>query len=555
MDSRRFLLPELIDTVFEYLDDHDLYHCIQVNREFNAHGIRFLYRSVELYFQPYRSRSTRATKQNAVWSQFCCYPELLSYIRQLTIHVLSEVSVRCPIETAPRFENRVEYILRQGRNIRTFNVFDLYEASGDEVGREGQVAILNARVIRLAQHIFSVLQDLQGYREITLQGDQELLFRLEDKSQVVSLSTTGFRSPSQYLLLQHYSKLRRLNLYDHIDASDFDIVDFERIFENAPLKYLQIDVTDIYSLPRTVQQLRIGSSRQGCHLTQKTWQAVSRLPHLTELYAGYERILEEWVPFAFESPNLLCLYLEFASSGNRNQFRQQILQPILAGSKSLSSVRLSSHLLSGSTLQSFSNSTSTKSITQLCLVSKHTKFSFEDLVVSLDGLPRLEKLVLPFPLIMPCYPSGDAEVNLDVDLIPVTGTPSTGSNRPVILHFSHCEAIAASCPNLDKIRFYVDENVTLVSGEDYDLFLAEEHTDADEAMLPCDPENFDPSHDQFWFTVKRSQLYKNRHFVPIDDAPCLHFCTTYYDTCDKDLALGREFYLLLGHVRKHAGFQ
>jgi len=74
-------------------------------------------------------------------------------------------------------------------------------------------------------------------------------------------------------------------------------------------------------------------------------------------------------------------------------------------------------------------------------------------------------------------------------------------------------------------------------------------------MLPCDPENFDPSHDQFWFTVKRSQLYKNRHFVPIDDAPCLHFCTTYYDTCDKALAHGRVFYLLLDHVRKHAGFQ
>ena len=270
--------------------------------------------------------------------------------------------------------------------------------------------------------------------------------RLRDKSQVVNLSTTGFDSPSKCLLLQRFSKLHRLCLRDHIDTPTSEPLDFETIFENTPLEYLQINVSNIQSLPRTIQELRVGCDRVGKTLTQKTWQAVSRLRHLKDLAATHER-LETWLPFAFKSANLQSVTLSFTWEP-ADRFDQQILEPMLASSKSLRSVAISPQLLSASTLKLFSKSDSAQSITVIKISSHYTKFNFEDLVVSLRNLPRLETLTLPWPIMFSPYPSG---VRTD-SASPAPESASADFDQPHVLHFSHCEAIPVSCPNLTEIH-------------------------------------------------------------------------------------------------------
>jgi hypothetical protein len=40
------LLSELIDDIFEYLNNRDLYTCLFVSHQFNAHAARVLYRDI-----------------------------------------------------------------------------------------------------------------------------------------------------------------------------------------------------------------------------------------------------------------------------------------------------------------------------------------------------------------------------------------------------------------------------------------------------------------------------------------------------------------------------
>ena len=40
------LFPELIDHIFEYLDDHGLYNCLFVSHQFNEHATPLLYRYI-----------------------------------------------------------------------------------------------------------------------------------------------------------------------------------------------------------------------------------------------------------------------------------------------------------------------------------------------------------------------------------------------------------------------------------------------------------------------------------------------------------------------------
>ena len=575
MANHSFLLPELIDAVFQHLPKWDLYRCSQVNREFNAHAIPFLYRVVEFYFHaPYLQQNAK-TKENKVWRQFCRYPELLSYVHEILVEVIHnqyqiQDNIQIDVETTPCFEKRVEYILRQGRNVRTVKMRDFNRrvpqlgASHHLVEFGGHLVGLDVRMTRAAEHIFNVLADLEGYREITLDlwnvkpqhirldGDQDILLRLQDKSQVVNLSTTGFDSPSKCLLLQQFSKLHRLCLRDHIDTPTSETLDFETIFENTPLEYLQINVSNIESLPRTIQELRVGCDRVGKTLTQKTWQAVSRLRHLNDLAATHER-METWLPFAFESANLQSVTLSFTWEP-ADRFDQQILEPMLASSKSLRSVAISPQLLSASTLKLFSKSDSAQSITVLNISSHYTKFNFEDLVVSLRNLPRLETLTLPWPINFSTYPS---TVQTD-SASPVPESASADFDQPHVLHFSHCEAIAVSCPNLTEIHFFVEPDVPSEE-DDYHIFreAEEEETDTDEDddISPFDPQNFDAENDpDQWFRVKRSQSFKNGRLVSVADSPCLHVCTVFSDTCDAGFDHAIRLFVLLNQVRKHTGF-
>jgi F-box-like len=42
------LNTEILDEIFSYLDDSDIYRCLFVNHRFSAHAIPFLYRTLHL---------------------------------------------------------------------------------------------------------------------------------------------------------------------------------------------------------------------------------------------------------------------------------------------------------------------------------------------------------------------------------------------------------------------------------------------------------------------------------------------------------------------------
>jgi len=569
MHNHSFLLPELIDDVFQYLQKGDLYRCSQVNRQFNARAIPLLYRTVELFFHAPVWYPKAKEQENGVWSQLCHDPEILLYIHELKICILHNPRwQRGGRETDPPFEKRVEYILCQGRNIRRLSIQDF----GREVRRFAEYEIVvgprmspDLRMTNAAQYIFNVLEELEGHREITLdlwnvslQGDQEFLLRLGDKSQVVNLSANGFHLPSDCLLLQPFSKLRQLCLRDHIETPNFEALEFETVFENTPLQYLQINVSNIESLPRTLEELRIGGGGAGKVLTRKTWQAVSRLRHLTNLTASHERLEQHWAPFAFESENLRSVILSFTRETNSNRFEQQILSPVLASSRSLYSFMLSPQLLSASTFKSFSNCPESHSITVLNIYSHYTTFDFEDLVVSICSLPGLQHLTMPWPVMFSPYPFEVSELQTNVGAEQST---SEEFDQPDVLHFTHCEAIAASCPSLAQISFFVEEDV-LADEHDYHFFReeeedSEEDPDTDEegkAILPLDPENLETLDTDQWSLIKRSQQFKNGRFVSVDNSPCLHVCTVFYDACDSDSEHEISLLVLLNQVRKHTGF-
>ena len=48
MNKIAVLSPELIDEIFAYLNDSDIYTCLRVSHQFHRHAIPFLYRNIEL---------------------------------------------------------------------------------------------------------------------------------------------------------------------------------------------------------------------------------------------------------------------------------------------------------------------------------------------------------------------------------------------------------------------------------------------------------------------------------------------------------------------------
>ena len=42
----RILIPELIDDIFQYLDNRDLYQCLFVSRQFNEPATRLIFRDL-----------------------------------------------------------------------------------------------------------------------------------------------------------------------------------------------------------------------------------------------------------------------------------------------------------------------------------------------------------------------------------------------------------------------------------------------------------------------------------------------------------------------------
>ena len=65
------LFPELIDHIFEYLNDHDLYTFLFVSFQFNEHATRFLYRHIDFVagFTAYYSNESHKRQVSLVVGQ------------------------------------------------------------------------------------------------------------------------------------------------------------------------------------------------------------------------------------------------------------------------------------------------------------------------------------------------------------------------------------------------------------------------------------------------------------------------------------------------------
>ena len=61
-----FLIPDLVDHVFQYLKSSDLYTCLFVNRQFNAHAHSFLWGTLRFSagFTAYYSSESHKSQVN-----------------------------------------------------------------------------------------------------------------------------------------------------------------------------------------------------------------------------------------------------------------------------------------------------------------------------------------------------------------------------------------------------------------------------------------------------------------------------------------------------------
>jgi F-box-like len=91
MHNHDFLLPELIDDVFQYLQKGDLYRCSQVNRQFNARAIPLLYRTVELFFHAPVWYPKAKGQENGVWSQLCTLRFFCIYMNSKSVSSIIRV--------------------------------------------------------------------------------------------------------------------------------------------------------------------------------------------------------------------------------------------------------------------------------------------------------------------------------------------------------------------------------------------------------------------------------------------------------------------------------
>jgi hypothetical protein len=540
--SKDYVLPELLDSVLGYLPHWDIHSCSLVNKQFSARATPLLYLDLPFYLHT-KFRTRLRTRQKELFARFRQSPQLAANIRRIEICLNTRVKEQKSDEECTKFGDEIADILQNSSSLENL-LFNNDSRTGtsetaqleDEIVRRALITILCA-VVELKSSPKITLKLLHCLDDGTGNNDAEGRQLAQLFGSRVSALSVRQISLTHLQTIGHFSHLDSLEITSPVDHDSYQTADFEAIFEGVPLTRLIMDYGSVRSLPRTVQDLRVGryDQLQG-PLCQAGWGAICRLRHLSSLDLAYHSEVKLWVgqPTPFSSSNLRNLTVRFLDHGRGKTdidwLTTHILRPIVEHcSRHLETVEWYSYAddVSADFLETIFNAADKMSSIDVHTERGARAYQFQTLLTWLQNAPRLRDLQLPWPS-------------------EVSGRPEPDSLEPrwdailEDLSFRQCQQLAALCPQLDCVRFNIGSYPGSLR-EACEQFRRTTHSKRIDA-LGCICEK---ARQNAWFqSLKMTRL--------IDTAsPCLKLCTILCEDFEYEVEDDTVLYLSLRLVRRH----
>jgi hypothetical protein len=538
LSGQNFAVPELLDTVLNYVDRKDLANCLRVNRQFKDHAQAMLYKHIALWLYPWETRDQpRAffNRQPILCKQLLATPSLALNINKLSItinrrgyyfdHEYSEYYPNQPVD--PTLESSVLHILQHGRNINEVVVIHERDQNEDH-------ASILEDIIRT---IVNSENRPKLFLSVPVLHHDDWLTLFESCTNIlVSFSVPSGTGEHPGWLSRFLSTCTHLR---HLDMSRCeteclfpDETDLATICERIPLQRISSMTTSFKSLPNTLRFLHVVNYGLCPYapLTEPMFSAICSLEHLSVLeltckYEGWKGFLE---PSTFKSSNLTHLefvidvgprgvyqyYVPHMESPDCVEIRRSvfpnILQPMLDGCPRLESIKASGITLWPESLVKLFAGQSLRTIDLELLSHASCNVTFEDIADCAKNAVNLCSLIIPWPHFFEL----------------------PRAKLPQRLSFDVCNSLAVSLPHLDVIQLRADRP--------YPYHRTFKPNDTKVKALQKN--RFRSKYE--WETVLSVEQRKVEELLD-PSSPCLDVCT---------FTSGRDIKLSLDQVRKHLGY-
>ena len=550
-----FLLSELIDIIFEYLDlegpdswKQDIRACSLVNREFYEHAIRFLYHT--LYLVLNSEGRTLHRGQEKLWQHLHRKSHLVSNIRRLEIDLsslpypLNQIREKIRARTVDRFV----YIIRHARLESIY----LYNRSGKE--RRALEKLLNAIAnLDTKPDVYFHFNDGAGNAVLIDPVENgDLLWKMKEKLFIKHIIINNSMPLTKFNFLAEFRQLERLSISVGDRPCIDETTDLQSIFEGVPIKNLWIHAVGVKSLPSTLEILDISGWRRLPHeivLGYRTWTAICELEKLHTLRIHFSVFSSsQYPPCQFKSSNCLRSLDITIGAETEQSLVREFFDPILQNCSRLKFLRfepsfspLSSSLLASLFKPGFKASST---LASLEIQAANSNYSFQNFLSCAKVLPHLKSLILPWPVTV-----GEVHTEAQEPDRHEWCIRDHGEDIPECLMFQHCQSLAIACPKLDEVKFLIDHDETA------------DNSHEDWKGIPTGRTFYMPVYcerlnvDEMEFCL-RLQIFKLIRFID-EYSPCLNLCTvmfhheenSYFDHCGPEIGI----FLSLNQVRRHFG--
>jgi hypothetical protein len=405
MSQGSFLLPEVLDAVFEYLEKSDIHTCLFVNRQFHATAIPSIYRDISLY--PVLGREF--AKEAKLYQQLTRSPHLIFHVRTLSINISGGLPHQMLMSTL-RFRSRLRALISH---------LSLIIEHSRALRRVTLISMTWVQTSEQLDLVLDVVQKCKSKPEITFDlcsrtrvfipsgpTDNDIkkygqkIFEINDKLPVIGVHLHGLWSPWRLRRLSSLHQLQELSLHEGRERGFEEALDFDTIFKDTPnlMKFTVSSVAKITSFPRNLRDLQsVRGFNDKANLDLVTWKAICNLQNLDSLDLYLENFAGQ--PIQFKSTKLRNLCTTFELRGEDTPIiANRILTPIYIGCPLLSfvSIKLLKIPFSLDHFRGLSKANSTLSQLE---VSSDTAgpYTFRQLEDLAKNLTNLERLTLPWP--------------------------------------------------------------------------------------------------------------------------------------------------------------
>jgi len=323
MSQGSFLLPEVLDAVFEYLDKSDIHTCLFVNRQFHVTAIPFIYRDIS--FHPVLRREF--AKEVKLYQQLTRSPHLIFHVRTISINISRALPHQTPMSTL-KFCSRMRALLSH---------LSLIIEHARALRRVTLISKTWAQTSEQLDLVLDLVQKCKSKPEITFDlckrphffspsgpSDNDIekygqkIFEINDKLPVIGIHLYGLWSLWRLRRLSSLHQLQELSLYEGRKRGFEEALDFDTIFKDSPnlMKFTVSSVTKITSFPRNLRDLQsVRAFYDKADLDLVTWKSISNLQNLDSLDLYLENFAGQPIQFKSTKLRKLCTTFELRTPG------------------------------------------------------------------------------------------------------------------------------------------------------------------------------------------------------------------------------------------------